>query len=343
MADRNEKTKRLLRFAGHAARAALLFAALSGLFTLWAWTSRKDLIARLDNKLYSLYVNRYTSRLDRASSLLSSGNADGAKKELEALASVLASVDKEETLAFAYGRALGLLLSISRDGRDWTGALAYAKALVDLEPNDFSCWLDYAEALDRNGMRGDAVKAYYRAHSIAPQSLSAARSLAYTLSDENRDAEAREVLSGYIDANRAAQVYAYHAVSGEDFSKSRVGAATAVITGRRQTFRPPVARAGIERMRIDFRGLIDMEVEIYSISIITPDATFVLPAETLDLATFGLKPTGVNRYELAGKGDMRLGFTMPAELQTASILAVSVEAVFTPKPPPDLSGFIRGS
>lgn len=321
----------------------LLFTALAGLFTIWAWPSQKGLIDRLDGKIAGLYSGRYTSRLDHASSLLASGKSAESKKEFEAIVAELSGVDKEETLAYVYGRALSHLFSISRDEQDLRRGLAYAKALVELEPNDYGYWLNYAVALENSGARGDAIKAYYRAYAIAPQSLAATRAMSKVFFDEKKDAEARGVIAGYFEANRATQVYAYFAGGGEGFSKSKMGSATSVITGRRQAFRVPVGSAGVERMRIDFRGLVDMDVELLSISIVTPDSTFVFPAGDIELATFGLNNTGVNRYETTGRGDMKLGFPIPGELRGAKVLAVSIEAVFSPKIPPDFSGVLRGS
>lgn len=315
----------------------LLLTALAGLFTIWAWPSQKGLIDQLDGKIASFYSGRYTSRLDHASSLLASGKSAESKKEFEAIVAELSGVDKEEKLGHVYGRALSHLLSISRDERDWKGALAWAKALVDLEPNDYGYWLDYAVALDKNGKRGDAINAMQRAYAIAPQSLVVTTALASALIDEKRVGEAREVARGYVEANRAAQVYAYYAGSGEGFSKSKAGTATSVITGKRQVFRVPVGSDGVERMRIDFRGLLDMELELFSISLITAGSIVELPAEDMELSTFGLEQRGANRYDLTGKGDVRLGFPIPGELRGAKILAVSVEAVFTPKIPAELS------
>lgn len=343
MADRREKTRKLLRIAGHVVRSALLVTALAGLFTLWAWPSQKNLIDRLDAKIAAFYSGRYTSRLDAASSLLASGKSAESKKEFEAIVAELSGADKEEKLGHVYSRALGHLLSISRDERDWKSALSYSRALVAFETNDYGFWLDHADALDKNGKRGEAINALQRAYAIAPQSLVVSKALSAALIEEKRENEAAEAARGYMEANRAAQVYAYYAGSGEGFSKSRVGSATAVITGKRQAFRVPIGSSEVERMRIDFRGLVDMDVELFSISIVTPDSTIVFPAAGIDLSTFGLNQTGVNRYETTGRGDMKLGFPIPGELRGAKILAVSIEAVFSPKIPPDFSGVLRGS
>lgn len=314
-------------------RGTLLFTAALGLFALWAWPSQKGLIDRLDGKIAAYYSGRYTSRLDSASALIASGKIAEAKKELETIGDELSGVDKEEKLGHVYSRAVGHLLSISKDEQDWKAALAYSRALVDFEPNDYGFWLDHAEALDKNGRMEEAIIAMQRAYAIAPQSLVVTKALSAALIDEKRGTEAGEVARGYMDANRAAQVYAYYAGSGEGFSKSRVGSATAVITGKRQVFRVPVGSAGVERLRIDFRGLLDMELELSSFSLIANGVSVELPVEGLELSTFGLEQRSAKRYDLTGKGDVRIGFTLPEGLRGAKILAVSVEAVFTPKPP----------
>ncbi|MBI2412106.1 MAG: hypothetical protein HYV24_02725 [Deltaproteobacteria bacterium] len=331
MADRREKTRKLLRIAGHVLRGTLFFFALIGIIALWAWPSQKGLIDRLDGKIAAYYSGRYASRLDAASSLLASGKSAESKKEFEAIVTELSGVDKEEKLGHAYSRALGSLLSISKDEQGWKGALAYSRALVDFEPNDYGFWLDHAEALDKNGKREEAITAMQRAYAIAPQSLVVTKALSAALIDEKRGAEAVETARGYMDANRAAQVYAYYAGPGEGFSKSRVGSATAVITGKKQVFRVPIGSAGVERLRIDFRGLLDMELELSSISLMANGAQIELPIEGLELSTFGLEQRSAKRYDLTGKGDVRIGFTLPGGLRGAKITAVSVEAVFTPK------------
>ncbi len=341
MGIQHEKTKRLLGSGELLLRGLFLFFSLAGLLTLWVWTARKDLVERIDRRVLSAYEARYNSRFERAASLLRASKVEEAKKELEGLAASLSDVHKLDTLTPVYTRTLGTLLSVAVEEKEMEKALAYAKALVDFDPRAYSFWLNYAYVLDNNGRRDEAVKAFYEAYSLAPQSLQAASSLAKALSYSGKTAEAKEVLKGYMEANRGAQVYAYYAGPGEGFTEQKMGGATIAITGRPQSFSMPVKGPGIEKVRIDFLGLLDMNVEFVSFTLVTDEGGQRFTPGDIVLSTAGLSRTGPNTYAMTGKGEFKVGFAMPQELRGAALKAVEVEAALTAQAPEGLN--ISGS
>lgn len=306
---------------------------MAGFFTLWAWTSQEDLVDSLDKKIQSIYENRYTSRFDRAASLLAAGKASEGRNELEALASALSDRGKEDLFGDLRARALESLYTSSVAEKDWKGALRYSKALVDYDPKYFLSWLNYSYALDKNGAKDGSLKALYEAYRIAPQSLDAARALSTVLYNSGKTTEAKEVIRGYIGANRATQIYAYYAGKGEAFQNSRMGGATEVVTGRRQTFVMPVNSPGASVLRIDFSGLLDADLALHSFYLITPEGAVAIAPESVKLSTYGLERTGMNTYGQNVIGDIRLGFELPDELKNRRFTAVALEATVTVRTP----------
>jgi len=342
MAGGYRKYKRLVRYSGHLARVALFLCTIAALLTFFTWTTRVDLVERADDRARAIYPSSYNGRLAEAKKLLAAGKTDEAEKSLRSLATSLSDVDKQETLGAVYASTLMSLYTVAEGRGDFGPAEKYARALLDFNSNDFEYWIKYAYALDRSGKGEESLKALRRAYAIAPQSLRAATALATVLFNRGQKAEARAVVRGYISANRATQSYAFFAHGGEDCSPVRAGGATEVITGERQTFRMPVQSSGVEKFRIDFHGIVDMDLKVFSFTFFTPEGDVVVGADSLALNTFGLRHTGELTYELTERGDLRIGFAVPASLKDRLIKAVAIDAAFTRRIPPELN-FILGS
>jgi len=343
MAGGYRKYKRLVRYSGHLARVALFLCTIAALLTLFVWTTRADLVERVDDRARAMYPGSYNERLADAKKLLAAGKTDEAEKSLRSLAKSLSGVDKQETLGVVYASTLMNLYTIAAGRGDFGPAVRYARALLDFNSNDYEYWIKYAYVLDRSGKGEESVKALKRAYAIAPQSLRAASALATVLFNSGQKAEARAVVRGYISANRATQSYAFFAHGGEGFSPDRAGGATEVITGERQTFRMPVQSSGVEKFRIDFHGIVDMDMKVFSVTFFTPQGDVVVGADSLALNTFGLRRTAAPfTYELTDRGDLRIGFAVPAPLRDRLIKAVAIDAAFTGRIPPEMR-FILGS
>jgi len=335
------RTKKIYRASAHAIRAVLLLMALMALASLWLWTTGSGLVDRLDERVFNAYASSYSSRYEDAIALLDAGKTKESIEALEALLARFGTVRKQERLARAYSTALKTLITLHGKEGDYERAAGLSAKLVDLDPMDYSFRLIHAKTLARLEKPEEAIEALRAAFGIAPQSLEAATALTNSLVRSGMAKEAADVARTYAGANRAGNLTLYYA-SEERPEPVKGGSLNGVaFTGRAQKLVLTIGVADISRLMVTMSGLMDTEVELVSLFVVTPEGREQVDPEEVNFGVEDLSPLGRSVWAAAAGTSPVIFFNLPDRLWTGKLLTLEMTAAFRPRVTQGLAGLLR--
>jgi tetratricopeptide (TPR) repeat protein len=339
---RRRRTKKLLRNGGHILRAVLLAITVLAVATVLAWTWQKERIDEWDSGAFAAFQKRFTSGFEEAMGLLSAGKIDEGRRALEELRALMGDVKGQDRLAVINAAAIESLVNVYDRLGEPEKALMHSEELIKLNPNHYRFWLTYAFQLEKNELRKEAIDALFRAYRIAPHSLKAASALSEVLFHESRRQEAREVLRGYLDANRGGMVALSVERKGKTPESTETTLASVAFTGTRQAFAFPVEAAGGASFTFRLHQVMDLNVEITGLSVVTPKGRRSAGLDAIDFRATDMARTGRTAFAITGENPS-VSFALPEELGRMDIKAIEIEAVFTPSFPERLAFLLRGA
>lgn len=328
MSGRYAYTRKLIRASGHLLRAVLLCVALLALSVYLIWSLNPSLIDKADAYIVERHFGQYARSLSNARALLAESRLDEAKVVLDSLLKDLGEVKKQDRRAQYYAEAEDLLLYISSRNGDHAASLAAARKLTEFDPNHYNHWLNLAYMLNSGGERTKAIDALRKAFRIAPASIQTAEPLSTLLFEEGKKDEAREVIKGFLAANRGGSVAVLHAGEGKEFSPDKTSRLISLaFTGKTERLRLPVGSSGVERLRVELPQLPDLNVRVDSIALATETGSESIDFRTLD---YGLHDLSEDREGILTVTGTRpyIEFKLPAHLKEARIISIDLDASF---------------
>jgi tetratricopeptide (TPR) repeat protein len=339
---RRRRTKKILHAGGHILRAVLLAVTVLAAVTILAWTWQKERIDEWDRGIFAAFQKRFTSGFEEAMGLLSAGKIDEGRRALEELRALMGDVKGQDRLVVLNTAAIESLVNVYDRLGEPEKALMHSEELIRLKPNHYRFWLTHAFQLEKSGKRKEAIDALFMAYRIAPHSLKAAGALAEVLFRESRRREAREVLRGYLDANRGGMVALVVERKGKTHELTETTLASVAFTGTRQAFAFPVKAAGGASFTFRLHQVMDLNVEITDLSVVTPSGRRSAGLDAINFSAMDMARTGRTAFSITGENPS-VSFGLPEEFARMEIKAIEIEAVFTPNFSERLAFLLRGA
>lgn len=298
MSGRYAKTKRLVRYGGHLARALLLIVSIAAAAVFVIWQGEDGLVAEADRRAAAWYDGSYSSAYQEAAGLLRSGRTAEGMAALERLMERIGEVDKQDRLAPTWSAAARSLASVhSREGRH-REALGLSEALLKLDPNNYAHWIEHARLLEAAGEGPRAVDAFRAAVRVAPYSPRAAAALAEALVRMGDTEGAVAAFRVYMGSNRLANIAVQYGSSDGDAVRS-VHFPAIPVSDREERLRIPLEGGAVDRLAIIPKETEFSAARLTRLSITTDAGAFDLledaRVDSRDLASAGpgvYTPTG---------------------------------------------------
>jgi len=328
MSGRNTKTRKLIKVAAHVARGALLIAALMAASVYFLWSFNPSLVDSLDSYIVERHFGVYSKRLAEARTLLDNSRLAEAKGVLVPMLKDLGRVRKQDRKASYYAEALDLMLYIAGREGDQAASIAVARAMTEFDPNHYNYWLNLAYILNSSGERGPAIDALKNAFRIAPASIQTTEPLSTLLFEGGRKDEAREVITGFMNANRGGSIAVYHAGEGKEFSRDRTSRLIAIaFTGGVQRLSLPIGSSGTSRLRVEFPAVPDLNIRVETMALATNAGVEAIDFRKMSYGLRDLSEDSSGVLTVTGPRPY-VEFELPGHLKTAEIRAIDIDAAF---------------
>ncbi|MBI4948715.1 MAG: hypothetical protein HY955_01050 [Deltaproteobacteria bacterium] len=328
MSGRNTKTRKLIKAAAHVARGALLIVALMAASVYFLWSFKPSLVDSLDSYIVERHFSAYSKRLAEARTLLDNSRLAEARGVLDPLLKDLGKVRKQDRKASYYAEAMDLMLYIAGREGDQAVSLSIARALTEFDPNHYNYWLNLAYILNSSGERKLSIDALKNAFRIAPASIQTTEPLSTLLFEEGRKDEAREVITGFMNANLGGTIAVYHAAEGKEFSRDRTSRLiTIAFTGDVQRLSLPVGSSGTDRLRVEFPAAPDLNIRIEAMALATNGGSEAIDFRNTSYGLHDLSEDSSGVLTVAGSRPY-VEFKLPEHLKTTEILSIDIDAAF---------------
>lgn len=334
------KTRKFILTGANLIRLILLLSTLFAFSSYWIWNNRNAWVKKIDDLLLSRYTTHYSSELERGRTLLNTNKTDEGVRVLEDSIHAMRDIRKQDRLALTYQRTVDLLIQVNTRHGNNERALKLSRSLVDFDSNNYKHWLLYAKQLSNNNRSKESIEAFYKSYEIAPHSFSVVEPLAINLINRGQIAEAKEVVEGYLTSNRTGTFQTFWSFSGQNFSSERVATIEDLNMSLQQlSFKIPINKENVWRLRLDFPGLTFLSLKIASLSVVSSEGKVEIDLEKILLRSNDLSRTGTRDFLITGI-DPFLHFTLPKELLNTELLAIELEATFIPKLSPNLRNML---
>lgn len=341
MPGRYSRTRKLIKVSGHLLRAALLTIAVLAVSVYFVWSFKPSLVDSLDSYMVERRFSGYSKKLADAKELLAASRLPEARSVLGPLLKDLGTVRKQDRRAGYYAEAQDLLLFTASRENDDAASLSIARALTEFDPNHYNYWLNLAYILNSGGEKAKAIEALRNAYRIAPASIQTAEPLSTLLFEEGKKDEAREVIKGFINANRGGSIAVSHAAKGAEFSQDKTSRLISIaFTGVDQRLSLPVKASGVERFRIELPAIPDLNIRVGSVALSVKGGSEAIDFRSLD---YGLHDISEDRDGVLTVTGSRahIEFMLPERLREAEILSVDIEAAFFQRESPGITNLKR--
>jgi len=343
MSDRSMRTRRFLRRAAHVIRGLLLFVTLLAVGTWWLWTARVDLIDGLDEKMVARYVQAYSSRLDEATRLFEASKTAEAEKLLEDLLTSMDGAGKRDRLAPTYSDTLALLRQVSIKRGDFSRASEISGASVEFDPRNYRYLLAHAYDLNRIGKTREAIEALGEAYRIFPSSLDTAEPLAIMLYRQGMRKEAREVLSGFLEANRGGSLRLFYTSGDEGFTSARSTLLTSLaLSPKPLSYEFPVNSPGMTRLALGFINATGVNIRISSIAMTTSEGKKGLDLDSSISGVKDMERVKGGAFEVSGESPI-IFLDIAGVIGGSELLGLEAEIEFERRLPERLKQMMRGA